>query len=54
MNGTSTALIIVGLFLVGGVVSFVKQRMPKGLIVLVSLGAALCLVAGVLRLEVWN
>jgi hypothetical protein len=54
VNGLSTLLIGVGLFLVGGVVSFVKQQMPKGLIVLLSIGAAMCLVAGVLRLEVWN
>ncbi|MFI9610188.1 hypothetical protein ACIHCM_00525 [Streptomyces sp. NPDC052023] len=54
MTGTSTLLIVVGLFLVGGIISFVKQQMPKGLIVLLSIGAAMCLVAGVLRLEVWN
>ncbi|MDN0194807.1 hypothetical protein [Streptomyces sp. S.PNR 29] len=54
MNSTSTILIVVGLFLVGGIISFVKQQMPKGLIVLLSIGAAMCLLAGVLRLEVWN
>ena len=54
MNGLSTLLIVVGLFLVGGIISFVKQGMPKQLIVLLSIGAAMCLVAGVLRLEVWN
>ncbi|MDN3020883.1 MULTISPECIES: hypothetical protein [unclassified Streptomyces] len=54
MNGLSTVLIVVGLFLVGGIISFVKQGMPKQLIVLLSVGAAMCLVAGVLRLEVWN
>ncbi|MFF4208350.1 hypothetical protein ACFYZE_03065 [Streptomyces sp. NPDC001796] len=54
MNGTSTVLIVVGLFLVGGIISFVKQKMPRSLIVLLSIGAALCLVAGVMRLEVWN
>ncbi|MEV6740513.1 MULTISPECIES: hypothetical protein [unclassified Streptomyces] len=54
MNGTSTALIVVGLFLVGGIISFVKQKMPTSLIVLLSIAAALCLVAGVMRLEVWN
>ncbi|MGC9540237.1 hypothetical protein [Streptomyces sp. UG1] len=54
MNGLSTLLIVVGLFLVGGIYSFVKQQMPKGLIVLLSIAAAMCLVAGVLRLEVWN
>ena len=28
MNGLSTILIVVGLFLVGGIISFVKQKMP--------------------------
>ncbi|MFF7354769.1 MULTISPECIES: hypothetical protein [Streptomyces] len=54
MNSLSTLLIVVGLFLVGGIVSFVKQKMPASLIVLLSIGAGLCLVAGVMRLEVWN
>ncbi|MFE6225709.1 MULTISPECIES: hypothetical protein [unclassified Streptomyces] len=53
MTGLSTILIVVGLFLLGGVYSFVKQQMPKGLIVLLSIGAAMCLAAGVLRLDVW-
>jgi hypothetical protein len=50
----STLLIVVGLFLVGGVISFVRQQMPKSLVVLLAVGAALCLAAGVLRLEVWK
>ncbi|MGW2026920.1 hypothetical protein [Streptomyces decoyicus] len=54
MNGLSTVFILLGLFLLGGVYSFWKQQLPKGLLVLLSLGSALCLVAGVLRLEVWN
>ncbi|MDL5201013.1 hypothetical protein [Streptomyces sp. ALI-76-A] len=54
MTGLSTLLIVVGLFLAGGIYSFVKQQMPKSLIVLLSVGAAMCLVAGVMRLEVWN
>jgi len=54
MTGLNSILIFVGLFLLGGVYSFVKQKMPMSLIVLVSFGAAMCLVAGVLRLEVWN
>ncbi|MER5192682.1 hypothetical protein ACWD3J_05660 [Streptomyces sp. NPDC002755] len=54
MSGLSTVLIVVGLFLAGGIYSFVKQQMPKSLIVLLSIGAAMCLVAGVVRLEVWN
>ncbi|GLW47875.1 hypothetical protein Stsp02_35370 [Streptomyces sp. NBRC 14336] len=54
MNGLSTVFIVVGLFLVGGIISFVKQGMPRSLVVLLSIGAAMCLAAGVLRLEVWN
>ncbi|MCX5556944.1 hypothetical protein [Streptomyces sp. NBC_00038] len=54
MTGLNTILIVVGLFLLGGVYSFVKQKMPMSLIVLLSIGAAMCLVAGVLRLDVWN
>ncbi|WP_165953646.1 hypothetical protein [Streptomyces sp. 8K308] len=50
MNGTSTALIVVGLFLLGGVISFVKQGLPRGVVVLLGTGSALCLLAGVLRL----
>jgi hypothetical protein len=54
VNGLSTLLIVVGLFLIGGIISFVKQQMPKSLVVLLSIGAAMCLVAGVMRLAVWN
>ncbi|MGK5530344.1 hypothetical protein [Streptomyces sp. URMC 129] len=41
-----------GLFLMGGVYSFAKQGLPKGVVVLLALASGLCLVAGVLRLEV--
>ncbi|MCW5249338.1 MULTISPECIES: hypothetical protein [unclassified Streptomyces] len=54
MSGTATVLIVVGLFFLGGIISFVKQKMPTSLIVLLSIGAAMCLVSGVMRLEVWN
>ncbi|KOT29080.1 amidotransferase [Streptomyces caelestis] len=52
MNGLSTVLIVVGLFFVGGIISFARQKMPTSLIVLLSIGAAMCLVTGLLRLEV--
>ncbi|CAL9410261.1 hypothetical protein OOK44_08560 [Streptomyces cellulosae] len=52
MNGLSTVLIVVGLFFVGGIISFVKQKMPKSLITLMSVGAALCIVTGLLQMEV--
>ena len=54
MNGLSTVLIVVGLFFVGGIISFVRQGMPKGLVLLISLGAVLSLTAGFLRLEVFR
>ncbi|WP_018533116.1 MULTISPECIES: hypothetical protein [unclassified Streptomyces] len=54
MNGLATVLILIGLFLIGGVISFVKQGMGKSLITLLSISAAFCLVAGVLRLDYWN
>ncbi|MEU5428695.1 hypothetical protein AB0H73_24330 [Streptomyces olivoreticuli] len=53
MNSLSTILIVVGLFLLGGMISFAKQGLPKGVIVLLGIGCAMCLVAGVMRLEVW-
>ncbi|GAB3178179.1 hypothetical protein [Streptomyces incanus] len=52
MNGLSTVLIVVGLFFVGGVVSFTKQKLPKGVVVVLAIGAVMCLTAGILRLEV--
>ncbi|MEU6116413.1 hypothetical protein ABZ840_18000 [Streptomyces sp. NPDC047117] len=54
MNGLSTVFILVGLFLLGGVYSFWKQQLPKSVIVLLGIGAVLCLAAGIVRLEVWN
>ncbi|SFC74233.1 hypothetical protein [Streptomyces aidingensis] len=50
----STALIAVGLFLGGGAYSFWKQELPRGVVALLGIGAVLCLVAGILRLEVWQ
>ncbi|EFE73816.1 predicted protein [Streptomyces filamentosus NRRL 15998] len=55
VTGLSTLLIVVGLFLAGGVYSFAKQGMPKGVIVLLSIGSVMCLVAGILRIQgLWD
>ncbi|MCS0636437.1 hypothetical protein NX801_12345 [Streptomyces sp. LP05-1] len=55
MTGLSTVLILVGLFLAGGVYSFSKQQMPKGVIVLLVVASLMCLVAGVLRIQgLWD
>jgi hypothetical protein len=52
VNAGSTLLIVAGLFLLGGAYSFHKQEMPRGVVVLLGVGSGLCLLAGVLRLEV--
>ncbi|MCF6525693.1 hypothetical protein [Streptomyces sp. JJ36] len=52
MTGISVLLIFVGLFLLGGAISFRRQKMPTGVVVLLGIGSALALLAGVLRLEV--
>ncbi|WP_170837732.1 hypothetical protein [Streptomyces sp. TP-A0874] len=54
MTGISILLIVVGLFLAGGVFSFVKQGLPRGVVLLLALSSAMCLLAGVLRIQgVW-
>ncbi|MCY0921179.1 MULTISPECIES: hypothetical protein [unclassified Streptomyces] len=55
MTGLNTILIVVGLFLAGGVYSFHKQKMPLSLVVLLAIGSAMCLAAGVLRIQgIWE
>ncbi|MET9610306.1 hypothetical protein ABZZ17_35405 [Streptomyces sp. NPDC006512] len=55
MNGLNTILIVVGLFLAGGVYSFQKQKMPLSVVVLLAIGSVMCLVAGVLRIRgIWE
>ncbi|EDX22425.1 hypothetical protein SSAG_02216 [Streptomyces sp. Mg1] len=55
VNGLNTILIVVGLFLAGGVYSFQKQQMPKSVVILLAIGSAMCLAAGVLRIQgIWE
>ncbi|MER5778554.1 MULTISPECIES: hypothetical protein [unclassified Streptomyces] len=55
MTGLNTILIVVGLFLAGGVYSFHKQKMPLSLVILLAIGSAMCLAAGVLRIQgIWE
>ena len=54
MNGTATLLIFVGLFLLGGAISFWKQKLPRSVVILLGIAAVMSLAAGVLRLEVWS
>ncbi|MCW2874729.1 hypothetical protein [Actinacidiphila oryziradicis] len=50
MNTAATVYIVLGLFLLGGVYSFWKQKLPKGVIVLLGVGAAMSLAAGLVHL----
>ncbi|MGW2249729.1 hypothetical protein ACWCXH_05965 [Kitasatospora sp. NPDC001660] len=50
MSKSAVALIFVGLFLAGGVISFWKQKLPKGVILVLAIGSVMCLAAGVMRL----
>ena len=49
-NSYSAALLILlGLFLLGGVISFAKQGISKGIIVMLGVCSLLALTSGVLR-----
>jgi hypothetical protein len=50
MSTAATLLILLGLFLLGGVYSFWKQKMPKSVIVVLAAGAVVSLASGLLRL----
>lgn len=54
MTGLSALLIFVGLFLLGGAISFWRQKLPKGVVAVLGSGALLALLAGVLRMGVWS
>jgi len=54
VTGLSAVLIFVGLFLLGGAISFWRQKLPKGVVAVLGSGALLALLAGVLRLGVWS
>ncbi|MFW6689850.1 hypothetical protein [Streptomyces sp. MAR4 CNX-425] len=54
MSGLSILLLFVGLFLLGGVISFVKQGQSKNVIAVLAIGSAMALAAGILRLGVWD
>ncbi|GAA2043336.1 MULTISPECIES: hypothetical protein [Streptomyces] len=54
MTWASTLLFAGGLFLGGGTFSFIQQKMPRGVTLLLALGALMCVLAGVALLEVWE
>ncbi|MCC9308955.1 hypothetical protein LN042_17985 [Kitasatospora sp. RB6PN24] len=50
MSKSAMMLIAAGLFLGGGVYSFWKQKVAKGVIAVLAIGAVMCLSAGLMRL----
>ncbi|NUU23790.1 MAG: hypothetical protein HOV68_20150 [Streptomycetaceae bacterium] len=50
MSGSSVILIAVGLFLGGGVYSFLKQGVSKSVVAVLAIGAVLCVAAGLMSL----
>ncbi|MFE2107176.1 hypothetical protein ACFXAF_15065 [Kitasatospora sp. NPDC059463] len=50
MSKAAIVLIFAGLFLTGGVISFWKQKQSKGVILVLALGAVMCLGSGLMRL----
>jgi hypothetical protein len=50
VSKSAVALIFVGLFLAGGVISFWKQKLPKGVVAVLAIGAVMCLSTGLMRL----
>jgi len=54
VTGLSALLIFVGLFLLGGAISFWRQQLPKGVVTLLAASSAFALVAGVMRSGLWS
>jgi uncharacterized membrane protein (UPF0136 family) len=50
MNKGSSIFLLLGLFLAGGVYSFVKQKQSRSLVALLAIGSVTALAAGLLRL----
>ncbi|WP_202512742.1 hypothetical protein [Streptomyces sp. SID3343] len=50
MSTGAMVLIVFGLFLIGGVISFAKQGLPKSVIALLAVGAMFSILAGVLKI----
>ncbi|MHA6759229.1 hypothetical protein [Streptacidiphilus sp. PAMC 29251] len=50
MSTSTIVILFLGLFLLGGVISFWKQKLPKGVTLLLALGSGLCLATAVLRI----
>ena len=50
MSTGAMVLIVFGLFLVGGCISFYKQDLPKSVIALLAIGAFFSIAAGVMKI----
>ncbi|NYI07132.1 hypothetical protein [Allostreptomyces psammosilenae] len=50
MSTAAILLIFFGLFLVGGAISFWRQKMPLGVVIVLAVMAAISLASGLMRL----
>jgi drug/metabolite transporter superfamily protein YnfA len=50
VNKGSSLFILLGLFLLGGVYSFWKQKQSKSVITLLAVGSVMAIIAGLLQL----
>ncbi|MFC1403811.1 MULTISPECIES: hypothetical protein [Streptacidiphilus] len=50
MSTSTIVFVFLGLFLLGGAYSFWKQKLPKGVVLLLVLGSGMCLATGLMRI----
>ena len=50
MNSSTIVIRFLGLFLLGGVISFWKQKLPKGVTLLLALASGMCLATAMMRI----
>jgi hypothetical protein len=50
MNSSTVVILFLGLFFLGGVISFWKQRLPKGITLLLALASGACIATAAMRI----
>jgi hypothetical protein len=50
MNSSTIVVLFLGLFFLGGVISFWKQKLPRSVTMLLALASGMCLVTAALRI----
>lgn len=49
MSTSTIVILFLGLFLLGGVISFWKQKLPRGVTLLLALASGMCLATALMR-----